>query len=528
MLTVSEEDGRVSSFPRDKEFIAWDIWCRKYVLLGCEYYLDICHDETLKSRIVEFLCAQADYILQYIGRDGLKITKASNAWLGINSSSILEPIVRLHKLTGRQRYLNFAEYIVTSGGAEDINIFELAYENKLLPYQYGVSKAYEMMSCFEGLLDYYFITGIEKHKIAVINFAKAVLDSEISIIGTCGVTHELFDHTKLRQTVPYDGVIQETCVTVTWMKFCSRLLDLTGDSIFADAMEQSFYNAYLGSLNTEFKDSADTAVRNASGETCYTYLPVDSYSPLTPGKRGQKVGGFQILPDRSYYGCCACISAAGAGVFLKSAVTVSDNIVTVNFYEQGKIDLEVCETPVRISMDTQYPIDGNVLIQVQAQSPVQFTLKTRNPGWASMPGGYAVYTKQWFNDTITLNFTMPVQSHHPIKWDTDVIYTEMSKPYKGYYSGGPLHVTHNPKDDRYIAFTRGPLTLAADSRTGKPADSIFTFDASRPSLTAPAQDVPSNIRLTFTDAEGKNFFLVDYASAGRDWESIIAAWLPTN
>ena len=37
MLTVADPDGRVSSYNREGEFDAWDLWCRKYVLLGMEY-----------------------------------------------------------------------------------------------------------------------------------------------------------------------------------------------------------------------------------------------------------------------------------------------------------------------------------------------------------------------------------------------------------------------------------------------------------------------------------------------------------
>ena len=116
LMTTAEEDGRVSSYARGDEFDSWDLWCRKYVLLGSEYYLDICHDEDFKQQVIAFLCRCADYIIAHIGPDKKDITKASRSWYGINSSSILEPIVRLYKRTGEQRYLDFARYIVETGG----------------------------------------------------------------------------------------------------------------------------------------------------------------------------------------------------------------------------------------------------------------------------------------------------------------------------------------------------------------------------------------------------------------------------
>ncbi len=533
LLTVAEPDGRVSSFDRETQFRAWDLWCRKYVILGCEFYLEICRDEELKKEILTFISRCADHVLKHIGKgeDQISVTRASGSWYGINSTSILEPIVRLYNLTKEQRYLDFATYIVETGGAEGINIFELAYQNQVLPYQYGVSKAYEMMSCFEGLLEHYFVTGIEKYKTAVINFANAVMDSELSIIGCSGITHELFDHTANRQTVDYEGVKQETCVTVTWMKFCSKLLALTGDSRFADAMERSFYNAYLGALNVEDRECPYAyqkfVEREGNFHVVSTFLPFDSYSPLIPGKRGQKIGGSQMLTDHSYYGCCACIGAAGLGVFAQNAVMTDDEGLIVHFFEEGTASLTYKGVKVTLTFKTQYPADGALQIAVKTDAPIAFKLKVRNPAWNG-EGGYLVYERVWNEDTLELNFDMSLRLHRPLTWDQDLIYTDLSVKTNGYHTGAPVHVSHQDSEDHYVAVTRGPIVLAADSRTGKPADSVFDFEP-KGKMVQPGivPGVPSFLKLEFIDAKGEKFYLVDYASAGRDWDTVIAAWLPT-
>ncbi len=528
MMSVAEADGRVSSYSRDTEFDSWDIWSRKYVILACEYYLDICKSENMKKDIIAFVSRCADHILQHIGPDKKEITRASRSWFGVNSSSILEPMVRLYNLTGEKKYLDFATYIVETGGAEGVNIFEAAYENILYPYQYGVSKAYEMTSCFEGLLEYYKVTGIEKYKTAVLNYAKAVLESEMSIIGSSGITHELFDHTKTRQTVYRDGVMQETCVTVTLMKFFSRLLEMTGDSTYADAIEKSFYNAYLGALNTEHKESKYVLEKFADRNIIHCDLPFDSYSPLTPGKRGQKVGGSQIMPDLSYYGCCACIGAAGVGIFLKNAVTVDGNTVTVNFYERGCVELVCNNTLVVLDIDTDYPTDGYIKIGVRTERPTEFTLKLRNPDWSDRPTGYTTYLKEWSNDTIELDLDMQIKLHYPEHWYEDIIYTDMSNNSPSFHSAGPMKVYHKESEDNYVALTRGPLTLAADSRTGKSADSEFSVSRNGTLCENKIVDgVPCLVKMRFTDENGEPFYLVDYAHAGRDWDTLITAWLPT-
>jgi DUF1680 family protein len=93
-----------------------------------------------------------------------------------------------------------------------------------------------MISCFEGLIEYYRVTGIEKYKEAIVRFADKVLESDFTIIGCSGCTHELFDHSTVRQANTNNGRIQqETCVTVTLMKFMYQLTCMTGDPKYVDA-----------------------------------------------------------------------------------------------------------------------------------------------------------------------------------------------------------------------------------------------------------------------------------------------------
>ena len=517
LLSAADEDGRVSSYKREKEFCGWDLWCRKYVILGLEYYLDICKDEDLKSEIIAFLCGCADYILKFVGSgDGkMPITDTSRSWKGMNSSSILEPMVRLYRLTGEKRYLDFATHIVECGGAKEINVFRLAYENKLYPYQYGVAKAYEMMSCFEGLLEYYKVTGDEWCKTAVIRFAKAIMESEISVIGCSGITNELFDFTAARQTVRQEDVSQETCVTVTWMKLCGKLLALTGDSSYADCIEHSFYNAYLGALNTEKKISPYMRKMYEENPVVETFketvLPVDSYSPLVSDTRGRCVGGNQYLSDGSYYGCCASIASAGVGVFFDQMVTKNENGITVNFFEEGSATLEHNGTIVQISQETDYPIGEKVILTVKASKPTEFELRVRIPSWTG-DSGYKKYKKVWSNDAIELEFPMAIRTQKPKKWDKETLYIPKEET-----------VYHKPEEDHFIALFRGPLTLAAEDGRGKNADEVFDFE---PVGEICEKDPTCLLKMRFSDRNGENFYLIDYASAGKDWEKKIAPWPP--
>ena len=545
MMSVQAPDGRVSSYSRDKELTGWDLWCRKYVLLGMLYFYDMCKSEALKEKILVFLKAHTDYIIDRIGNeDGKKdITIASTSWFGINSSSILEPIVWLYKYTGEQRYLDFATYIVERGGADRYNVFELAYENKLLPYQYGVSKAYELTSCFEGLIAYYEVTGIEKYKTAAINYGKAILSSEESVIGSLGVTHELLDHTLYTQTSGH-GEMQETCVTVTWMKYCASLYRLTGDTIFADAIEKSFYNAFLGSVNTEKRES-DYMRRKFEGKpeaailkSCF--MPFDSYSPLTPGYRANGVGGNQLLSDGSYYGCCACIGAVGIGVYSAHRLLMAENGVTLSFFDDGEESFEYNGANVKISVSGGYPKNGSIRIKLSTDKKISLALKIRIPAWSKhftvksnkkyvYDAGLLTISDEWCGESeISIELDMKLRRQLPLSWESDVVYTDMTGSSGGYHFAYAQTIHHLPEYDDYIALFRGPITLAADSSLGKPADSVFSFYKENGEEVYSEQNTEKSIlKLRFVSEDKSEFDLIDYASAGKDWKTLIAAWLPT-
>lgn len=235
LLSTADEKGRISTYPPDNELIGWDMWVRKYVMLGLIYYCDICEDEQFKEKVIATLIKEADYIIERVGNgDNLKsIFDTSQIYGGLNSCSILEPFVKLYGLTGYSRYFDFATMLIESGLCKDFNLIQTFLSGKTPPYKLKHTKAYEMMSCMEGVLEYYEYTGKKELLTAVENFVGLVLETDYTIIGSCGCTHELFDNSTVKQTEYSEEVMQETCVTVTLMKLCFKLLLLTGKAEYA-------------------------------------------------------------------------------------------------------------------------------------------------------------------------------------------------------------------------------------------------------------------------------------------------------
>lgn len=546
MINSADENGRISSYSVNHEFDGWDLWCRKYVILGMEYFLDICDDERLKDEITLSMCRQVDYIMSKIGKEEGKkqITAATRHWRGLNSCSILEPIVKLYNLTGEQRYFDFAQYIVDFGGTDVANLFDLAYENKLYPYQYPVTKAYEMISCFEGLIEFYKITGVERYKIAILNFADRILESDFTVIGSCGCTHELFDHSAVRQANTTNGeAMQETCVTVTLMKFMYRVHLLSGDSKYVDAFERSFYNAYLGSLNTE--EIIDSVVKEKHNEMVAEPLTFDSYSPLTAGTRGNGIGGFRVMSDGHYYGCCACIGSAGIGLVPQMQLLGYSDGLAVNLYIDGDVSAITPEkNNITLHFEAEYPKHGKIKIHIDIKTPEIFEIALRNPSWskstkvsvngdiAEAEENYIKIKRLWENgDIIELDLDMRTEAIYPIPYGSQVLMAEVVWG-KNYIV--PCYDEEDPIAHKHIALRRGPLMLAQENRLGYSVDNEVDIKVDADGyvdVLLTHKDIPYNcvVKADVPLSNGGYMTVTDYSSAGKLWseESKMAVWMLT-
>ena len=377
------------------------------------------------------------------------------------------------------------------------------------------------MSCFEGLAEYYRVTGEEKYRRALINFGRRVLETEVSVIGCCGCTHELFDHTSLTQTDDdFVGIMQETCVSVTLMKLASQLLRLTADPAYADVIEQSFFNAYLGSLNTHRVMSVVKG--NDKYPELRGFLPFDSYSPLRYGTRGQKIGGLMRFYDENgeghFYGCCACIGAAGAGIIPRIAAMRSQDGICLSFWLPGTVR---CLTPagnlMKFEIEGNYPIGGDVTVTVHAGAPERMTLSLRIPQWSRhtrvrvngecIPAapGYLDIRRVWRNgDRISLQLDESVYAVLP-----------PDEKARG----------------KYIALRRGCIVLAAYKRDIGDTPLVVRVDeegrviGASPSSSTNAPDAMFGM---FLHNAGRHIYFIDYASAGKtyDEQHPFAAWVP--
>ena len=505
LIKTQDELGRISTYSIENEFCGWDMWGRKYVMLGMLHFYEICKNEELKKKIIKALTAHADYIVSKLGDGKIRVVDTSTMWGGVNSASILEPMVRFYNVTNEKKYLDFAKHIVDSGFSNLGNLVEIAFKDELLPCEYPVIKAYEVMSCFEGLLEYYRVTKEEKYKIAAENFVKRIMTSEISIIGCAGCRGEVFDNALKTQTKDYDIAVhmQETCVTVTWMKLCFQMYCLTGNVVYIEEIEKSTYNALYGSVNTELDI-------DFNGER----FPFDSYSTLLYGTRGKGTGGLKNMKGKRY-GCCAAIGAAGLGLVSKASVMESENGVVFNLYSTGEIKAKYGNNVILFTENTMYPVDGKIEIIVNPEKEETFEIKFRIPEFAEnfklfinnesivANKGYITVNREWKKgDKVLIEF--------------DIV-GKVIKPFD--------------EKNKYVAIRYGALILARDEEIA--GDMVGKAIKQPQGESVKVEVIQNNIkkfnyRFKVSIDENTKLDMVDYASAGKGKNEYIPmeAWLP--
>jgi DUF1680 family protein len=504
LLATQMPNGYIGNYSDEAALQNWDIWGQKYTLLGLLAYFDLTGNKSALSASERL----ADHLLTQIGPGKADIVKTGN-FRGMPSSSILEPIVYLYRRSGEKRYLDFAEYIVhqweTADGPKLISAAlagvpvakRFPHPASWWSYENG-QKAYEMMSCYDGLLELYKVIGEPSYLKAVEMSVKDIIDNEINVAGS-GSAFECWYNGAKYQTEPTYHTM-ETCVTMTWMKLCFNLLRVTGNPAYADEIEKSAYNALMASMK-------------------YDGSMIAKYSPL---------GGIRHEGEEQCGMHINCCNANGPRAFMmlpRFAVMDSPDEIYINLYTQGEFAVPLnAKNIVRIDQITDYPATEKIEIKVNPDKPLTFTLFLRIPAWSR-------------NTVIAVNGTeVPVVTSGTYNKITRIWSKGDKVELKLDLSGRVVNL------NGCQAILRGPVVLARDTRfsDGFIYESAVIKDKDGIVELKPSSNKKPDIWMSFTaplvlgtDLEGdfknpRQISFCDFASAGNTWgeDSRYLVWLP--
>lgn len=485
IIKTQTDDGCISSYPAELQTKDWDIWGRKYVLLGlARYYRVIEPSEEVRKVMVACL----DHLMQQVGPNARNIVYCGHHD-GMAATSILGAVVKVYHITGEKRFLDYANWIAEQGGSRKENIYAKALFG-YPPAGIGNGKAYEMMSCFEGLLELYRKTGNQEDLETVKRFYQNVREQEIFVTGVGGLKDncgELWDVGRLKQTRSDAGILGETCVTVTFIRLSMQMLRMTADLHAAEQIERSLYNGILGAM-----------LPDASWWMHCNPTPLSGFASKV--RAGDQLPGFGE-------DCCLAQGPEGLATAALFAVMSDDFGPVINLYEDCQAQVSLLnQNQVRIEISGGYPDSSKVKLQIFPPAEAKFRITLRIPFWsrqtrvrvageeyAPQPGSWLKLERVWTpNSEIDMEFDLSLQVHHA------------------------------PDGSDLVALQRGPIVLAQDSRLGTVGRALPP-DLNK--LAVQPKNPPPEFARTYRLPD--DTLLCDYASAGNRFspENTLRVWM---
>ena len=502
MLATQLPDGYIGNYDKDHQLQGWDVWGRKYTLLGLIKWYDLSSDK----RVLKAARRLLDYTISQFGPDKKHVWEAG-LYRGMPPMSILEPVMLLYHRTREKAYLDFAQYIVNDGeqtggpkllAKADVPValrFPIENPKQWWTHANG-QKAYEMMSCYVGLLELMKVTGNADYLQIAERVYHHILNEEINICGS-GSAYECWYGGRQKQTRPSSHSM-ETCVTFTWMQFNERLWQLTSRSLYIDQIERTMYNALMASM------------RGDNGQIA-KYIPLEGYR-----HEGENQCNLHI-------NCCNANGPRAFAMIPRVTYAVHDpETIDVNLYIPSQADITIGKTKVHLQQITDYPASDDVELRVTPSSPTAFALRLRIPAWSSStqvtingqsvsevhPGNYLTLQRTWASgDVVKIRFDM---------------------------------TAHLSELNHYQAVQRGPIVLARNSRFQDGfVDEPCIIPHQGNAVTLTSVEAPQGIWMAFEtrmptgtyangEAEYSTVRFCDFASAGNTWNRSerYRVWLP--
>ena len=524
LISTADPDGYIGTYRDKTNFMApdpeatrsimgwacgwnWNLWCRKYTFWGMLEIYDLTGDEKILSAAKKF----AD---QYIGMlKELNIRPgATGTFNGLPTCSIMKPMLILYRLTGDEKYLDFAVSIADDWEREDGHIPNLISNalamkpvHEWYPHSEKWAKAYEMMSCLDGLIELHRVTGVKKYLKAVENMYTLLKENELNQVLSVGF-NDIFAHAS-----EYPNSISEPCDVIHWMRICYELYTLTGDSEYVDSFEDAYYNPFLAGAFADGKW----------------------------GARGVRSSGRHMVATgqvKMRYSHC-CVNNMPRGFLNAVDMTALENGgLTVNLYsgcegEVGKFGLKI---------EGSYLSDGNVRAAVN--SPETSEVSFRLPGWCErLEVNGTSFDKTSSGAYVKLPLTAG-ENNFELKFDI--------KPRVNVFAGNIEHfpksdfrtgrfINENPVreedmvPDRRATIRYGALLLCRSKLAGNTEEEMFGSETivGRKQITAiepiNSDEVRNKFRVKFDD--GTETVMCDFATGSNRWspddDRLFSIWM---
>lgn len=414
-FTIKDPEGRWKNL-RDNH----ELYCAgHFIEAGVAHYR-----ATGKGKLLEVVSRLADHIADRFGDGPGKLR-------GYPGHPEIElALVKLYRVTGERRYLDLAAFFVNERGKTPL-YFELearARGEKELPWpfwtpaycqahlpvreqQEAVGHAVRAMYLYSAMAD----LALELRDATLFETCRTlwenVTERRMYITGGLGSSAQgeafTFDY-----DLPPDRAYAETCASIGLVFWAHRMLRLEVDRTYADVMERALYNGVLSGMSLD--------------GTAYFYVNPLEVVPEAVQKRHdlQHV----VLSRQRWFSCACCppnlarlLASLPSYLYSKDGETLY-----VHLFAESEVTAGLEKGRVVLLQKTGYPWEGDIHFEVFPETPQEFTLAVRIPGWCReakvrvngeeadvsplVERGYAKIRRLWQKgDRVDLSLAMPVE-----------------------------------------------------------------------------------------------------------------------
>ena len=330
-------------------------------------------------------------------------------------------IAEIYRETGDPKYLELSKKFIDIRGmvkeGTDDNQDRIPFRDQYNAMGHAVRANY----LYAGVADLYLESGEEQLMKNLTSIWKDIVTRKMYINGACGA---LYDGTspdgtdykpaniqKVHQSygrpyqLPQSTAHNETCANIGNMLFNWRMLEATGDSKYADIVENCFFNSILCGISLDGKRYFYTNPLRMSDELPYTLR--------WPKERAEYISCF----------CCPPNTLRTLCETQDYAYSMGRQEVYVNLYGENQMKVMLDKkNQLVVAQHTDYPWDGRVILEIQqVKKNTPMTFKLRIPSWCDaysvtvndqkydvkVDKGYAVVTGNWKKgDFIALDMPM--------------------------------------------------------------------------------------------------------------------------
>ncbi|MFI0843915.1 glycoside hydrolase family 127 protein [Mesorhizobium sp. IMUNJ 23232] len=354
-------------------------------------------------------------------------------------------LIRLYRLTGERKQLDLAAYFIDERGREPHYFDQEAVARGEDPgdfwaksYEYNqshrpvreqdkvVGHAVRAMYMYSAMADLAAELKDDGLKRACEVLWTDVMASKIYITSGLGPAEANEGFTE-DYDLPNDTAYAETCASVALIFWAQRMLHLDLDGKYADVLEQALFNNALGGLSRD-------------GEHYFYSNPLDSN-----GRHSRW----------AWHTCPCCTMNASRLVASVGGYFVSHSDDAIAFHLYGGISTEVTLKSGKVALRevSSYPWSGDIRIEVAPETPAEFALKLRIPGWAR--GASASVNGQTVAvEPATVNGYLTILR----RWQAgDIVDLQLPMPPERIYAHPSV-----PMDVGRVALKRGPLVYCVE------------------------------------------------------------------